>query len=69
MDMPKISLAAARVNAQLSQKEAARRLNINPATLRNYECGKTVPSWNTVKRIEVVYKFPADYIFLPTPSL
>lgn len=66
---PKISLAAARVNAGLSQQEAAKKLGVSVATLQNYESGKTVPQWGTVQKIEKVYKFPADYIFLSKCSL
>ena len=69
MEYPKITLAAARVNAGLTQKEAAKLLNLTPATLQNYESGKTTPSWETVRKIEAVYKFPLDFIFLPSPSL
>ena len=60
---PKISLAAARVNAGLNQQEAAKALGVSVATLQNYESGKTVPQWGTVQKIERVYKFPADFIF------
>lgn len=67
--IPKISMAAARVNAGLTQREAAEKLKLNPDTLRNYEQGKTVPSWDTVKRMEQVYGYPMDFIFLPSPSL
>ncbi len=62
MDYPKITLKAARVNADLSQKEAAEALNVNVSTLQNYETGKTIPDWEMVKRIEQVYSFPADFI-------
>ena len=65
---PKISLAAARVNAGLKQ-EAAKALGVSVATLQNYESGKTVPQWGTVQKIERVYKFPADFIFLSAHSL
>jgi len=60
---PKITLEAARVNAQLTQSEAATKLGITRRTLQNYEKGRTVPDWDTVKLIEKVYEFPADYIF------
>ena len=63
INYPKISLKAARVNANLSQKEAAERLGITPGTLRSYEEGETVPNWETVKSIEEIYRFPMDYIF------
>lgn len=62
---PKISLSAARVNAGLSQKAAAKKLGINVRTLQNYENGKTSPNWNIVRKIEKLYVFPIDYIFLP----
>lgn len=46
VNYPKITLAAARVNAGYSQKEAASRLKINERTLQNYESGANVPDWD-----------------------
>ena len=66
---PKISLAAARVNAGLNQQEAAKALGVSVATLQNYESGKTVPQWGTVQKIERVYKFRAVFILLSAHSL
>lgn len=63
MSVPKITLAAARVNAGYNQEEAAKELNISKATIQNYEAGETVPSWDMVKKIERLYAFPSDYIF------
>ena len=60
---PKISMKAARVNAGLTQREAAERLKITRPTLQNYEEGRTVPNWGTVKEMERLYRYPADYIF------
>ena len=68
MQFPKITLKAARVNANLSQKEAADALGVNVSTLQNYETGKTVPDWGMVKRIESVYRFPADFIIFTQES-
>lgn len=68
MQMPKITLKAARVNANLSQKDAATALGVNVSTLQNYESGETVPDWNMVKRIEEVYRFPADFILFTHTS-
>ena len=62
MDYPKISLAAARVNANMTQDQAAKELHVDKRTLQNYEAGRTVPNWYVVRRIEEVYAFPADYI-------
>jgi len=61
--MPRISLRAARVNADLSQQEAAKRLGISKATLQNYEAGNTVPDILMSRKIEDVYGFPVDFIF------
>ena len=62
MEYPKITLAAARVNAGLTQKEAAKLLNLTPATLQNYESGKTTPSWETARKIGSV-QVPARFYF------
>lgn len=63
MEFPKIQLKAARVNADLTQEEAANLLNISKATLQNYESGKTIPQWDMVRKFEEIYHFPTDYIF------
>lgn len=63
MEYPKITLAAARVNAGYNQEEAAKELNISKSTIQNYETGASVPSWDMVKKIEKLYAFPSDYIF------
>ena len=60
---PKISLAAARVNAGYQQEAAAALLHINVATLRNWENGTTVPGYDKVMEICELYHYPADYIF------
>lgn len=68
MTYPKITLKAARVNANMSQKAAATALGVNVSTIQNYETGKTVPDWDMVKRIEKVYSFPADFILFTQES-
>lgn len=50
-----ISLKAARVNKNLTQKEAAEKLNIAVDTLRMYEIGKTFPDVPMIKKIEELY--------------
>lgn len=63
VNYPKITLAAARVNAGYSQKEAASRLKINERTLQNYESCANVPDWDMVHKIGELYDFPIDFIF------
>lgn len=70
MNQPiRISLAAARVNADLTQKEAAKKLKINVSTLQNYETGKTCPNWDMIHRMESLYGIPMDYLNFQKNSL
>ena len=66
---PKISLAAARVNAGYLQEVAAVKLHVDVATLRSWEKGKTVPGYDKVMEICKLYKYPVDYIFFGKRSL
>ena len=59
-----ISLEAARVNAKLSQREAAQRIGVNVGTLSNWERGVTSPDIDKFKRMCEVYACPTDLIFL-----
>lgn len=61
----KISLRAARVNAELTMEEAAKRLGIERATLARYERGDTEPREGTINRMAEVYRFPRMYLKLP----
>ena len=60
---PKISLAAARVNAGFLQDDAAAKLHVTTETLRNWEKGNTIPTYDKVMKICELYQYPADYIF------
>lgn len=59
-----VSLEAARVNAKLSQRDAAEKLGINVATLSNWERGKTSPDADKFKQLCELYRCPIDLIFL-----
>lgn len=66
MDYPKITLKAARVNAGLSQIEAANKIGVTRETLGNWERGKSYPNALNIKQIEVIYSVKYDnIIFLP----
>ena len=66
---PKISLAAARVNAGLLQEVAAVKLHVTPETLRSWEKGNTVPGYDKFMEICKLYRYPADFIFCGKNSL
>ena len=59
---PRITAAAARVNAGLNQEQASKEIGISKATLQNYENGKTMPPWDIVQKMQEVYDFPAAFI-------
>ena len=67
-DVLQISLAAARVNANLTQEDAAKRLKIGKRTLINWEKGISIPSFSDINMLSQIYKIPVDNIFLPTKS-
>ena len=60
--MKKISLKAARVNAGLSQKEAAILLGISNKTLCSWENGKTFPDQPMIDKICVLYGVTYDML-------
>lgn len=63
-----ISLAAARVNAKLTQEEVARKMKIGKRTIINWEKGASVPSFADMKMLSDIYGIPIDNIFLPQKS-
>lgn len=68
--MGKITLRAARVNAGLKQKEAAKALGVSNKTLSNWENGLSTPKANQIDPICVLYGVTYDnLIFLPSNSL
>ena len=64
----KISLKAARVNADMTQDDVARELGVSNKTVLNWETGKTTPSPATVKALADLYRMPLNNIFLPNDN-
>ena len=58
----KITPAAARVNAGLTQAQAAEQLGISIGALRRYEAGMFAPRLDTVQKMEQLYDWPASRI-------
>jgi transcriptional regulator with XRE-family HTH domain len=68
--MLKITLAAARVNAGYTQKEAAKELRVSNKTVQNWESGTSYPNADKIPEICALYEIPYDNInFLPNRSL
>lgn len=63
-----ISLAAARVNARLTQVEVAKKMSVTKQTIINWEKGKVIPGVPEMQMLCDLYNIPQDYIFLPCYS-
>lgn len=59
----KISLAAARINAKMSQKEVADALHVSNKTVGNWEAGTSEPSFATLNELSRLYGIPIECIF------
>ncbi len=66
--MPKISIAAARVNANMNQREMAERLGVDVSTVCNWEKGKSEPNVSQLRIISQLSGIPMDFIFVPEQS-
>lgn len=64
----KITLAAARVNAGLTIRDAATRLQISDKTLSNWESGKTAPNTDKLAQLLELYGVPLEVLILPKKS-
>lgn len=60
---PKITLEAARINANLTLKQAAKVIGVSVATLHNWEKDSSSVKVSDVKKIEKAYQYPTNYIF------
>ena len=63
-----ISLAAARVNAELTQSEVAKELHVSNQTIVAWEKGKTEPSASQARLLAKLYHIPLDFIFFGKQS-
>lgn len=59
----KISLAAARVNANLTQDDVVKRLKITKNTLVAWEKGTSEPKISQARELSELYNMPLDCIF------
>lgn len=59
-----ISLKAARVNANMTQKQAAKEIGVDVTTIISWETGKTSPKATQLGALCQIYKTPIDCVFL-----
>lgn len=68
MEKIQIRLAAARVNAELTQEDVAKMMGVSKQTIVNWEKYKTIPRVPEMEMLARIYNIPRDYIFLPNKS-
>ena len=66
--MFQISLAAARVNAKLTQEEVAEKLHISKSTICSWENENTEPTLSQLRKLADIYDISIDYIRAPIKS-
>lgn len=60
-----ISLAAARVNAGLTQEDVAKEMKVTKQTIVNWEKGRVTLKPAEIHMMCDLYNIPKNYIFLP----
>lgn len=63
MEKLQISLAAARVNAGMTQKEVAMAMGVDRTTVIRWEKAEKIPNYDETKKLEELYNIPLDNIF------
>lgn len=63
MEKLQITLAAARVNAGMTQRDVAKEMHISKQTLVNWEKGNSEPTVSQSRRLSELYKIPLENIF------
>lgn len=58
-----ISLAAARVNAEMTQEEVAKALGVSKQTVVNWEKSRTEIDHSQAKKLSELYNMPLNNIF------
>lgn len=61
----KISMAAARVNAELTQKQLAEKCEVSESTVIKWESGESLPHIKRLPLLEKAYGIPLDYVKIP----
>lgn len=61
----KITMASARVNAGLTQKQLGKACRVSESTIVNWENGKSCPHIKKLPLLEKAYGIPLDYVKIP----
>lgn len=61
----RITMAAARVNAGLTQSQIAEKMHVNKATVVGWEKGRVAPKPAYFKLYCEICKIPTEYVLVP----
>jgi transcriptional regulator with XRE-family HTH domain len=64
-----ICLAAARVNAGLTQRDVAKILKVSERTIVNWEKGTFIPNTATLNMLSQIYRIPVEGFLLGKRSI
>lgn len=64
----KMTIKAARVNAGMTQKDAAKALKVSQTTMNAWENGKRDVSEVALRALADLYRLPREALILPTIS-
>ena len=65
---PKITLKAARVNAELTLDDVAEIVGKSKQSIENWENGKTPIKYSDLLKLSEIYEMPVKYIRIPEPN-
>ena len=65
MTEPKITLKAARVNAELTLDDVAEIIGKSKQSIENWENGKTPIKYSDLLKLSELYEMPIQYIRVP----
>ena len=68
MTEPKITLKAARVNAELTLDDVAEIIGKSKQSIENWENGKTPIKYSDLLKLSEIYEMPVKYIRIPEPN-
>lgn len=64
-----VSMASARVNAELKQDDIAREMGVSKQTIINWEKGRVVPKPAQFQMFCMICKIPKDNVKLPSNNI
>jgi DNA-binding XRE family transcriptional regulator len=60
----KLSIRAARIDAGMTQPQAAKELGVCTSTIQNYEGGRYPPPFSAVEKMSALYGVPIENLYI-----